>query len=119
MAGKIVNAARKSQKDDTFNAFLRAAGLPESVIEFRFHAVRLWRFDYAWPDHKVALEVEGGVWTKGRHTRPKGFLGDIEKYNKAVETGWSVVRCTPKTLYSTGTISLLRGLFYGQEKTDE
>lgn len=51
------------------------------VKEYRFCQRRKWRFDYAAPQHRVALEVEGGVWSRGRHTRPQGFLGDMEKYN--------------------------------------
>jgi len=64
------------------------------VPEFRFHPFRKWRFDYAQPLLKIALEVEGGVWSGGRHTRGSGFLGDIEKYNAATAAGWSIFRCT-------------------------
>lgn len=64
------------------------------VTEFRFHEHRRWRFDYAHPVLRIALEVEGGVWSGGRHTRGKGFLGDIEKYNTATAAGWAVFRCT-------------------------
>jgi very-short-patch-repair endonuclease len=56
--------------------------------------VRRWRFDFAWPDRKVALEVEGGVWISGRHTRAAGYINDTEKYNEAVLLGWRVLRVT-------------------------
>ena len=69
---------------------------PEPEPEYRFHRVRRWRFDFAWPEHKVALEIEGGVWTRGRHVRPHGFLRDIEKYNWATALGWRVLRATPQ-----------------------
>jgi hypothetical protein len=46
----------------------------------------------------VALEVEGGAWSGGRHTRGAGFLGDMEKYNAAAILGWCVLRCTPQQL---------------------
>ena len=75
-----------------------ALGLPVPVAEFRFALPRRWRFDYAWPDYLVALEIEGGVWTGGRHVRPSGFLGDMLKYNCAAVLGWRVLRCTPQTL---------------------
>lgn len=74
---------------------IRTAKLPEPVREHRFHLIRKWRFDFAWPDQKVALECEGGVWTRGRHTRGKGFNSDCEKYNAAVLEGWKVLRYTP------------------------
>lgn len=60
--------------------------------EFRFDAKRRWRFDFAWPAQKVALEVEGGIWTSGRHTTATGWLADAEKYNRAVILGWRVLR---------------------------
>jgi len=61
--------------------------------EFRFHHTRRWRFDFAWPEKKVALEIEGGIWSGGRHTNPKGFISDCEKYNTALADGWRVIRC--------------------------
>lgn len=66
------------------------------VPEFKFHPTRKWRFDLAWPENKIAMEVEGGVWTGGRHTRGTGFLKDCEKYNAAASLGWRVFRFTPK-----------------------
>jgi len=83
------------------------AGLAEPVAEYRFHQRRRWRLDYAWPAAFVALEVEGGVWTRGRHTRPTGFLKDMEKYNTATALGWAVLRCTPQTILSDQTLSWL------------
>lgn len=71
---------------------------PGVVAEHRFHPVRKWRFDYAWPDKRVALEVEGGAWIQGRHTRGAGFVKDLEKYNTAAAAGWTVIRVTPQML---------------------
>ena len=95
---------------DMFTALVESELHTQCVKEYRFHPVRQWRFDYALPMHKVALEVEGGVWTQGRHTRPQGFLGDIEKYNTATTMGWKVVRTIPNELYTQKTISLLKSL---------
>lgn len=79
-----------------------AKGIPAPLPEHRFHPRRKWRFDYAWPGLSVALEIEGGIWTQGRHTRGAGFLKDMEKYNTATLMGWQVYRCTPGTLLSKG-----------------
>lgn len=71
---------------------------PGAVAEYRFHARRRWRFDFAWVERLVALEVEGGAWTRGRHTRGAGYVADLEKYSEAAIAGWCVVRCTPDEL---------------------
>jgi hypothetical protein len=93
-----------------FMALLDKLGMARPVQEHRFDGVRRWRFDYAWPVQKVALEVEGGVWTGGRHTRGAGFVADMEKYNAATVQGWRVLRCTPDTLCAAATLANLRML---------
>ena len=85
----------------------------ECIKEYRFYKSRKWRFDYAIPKYKIALEVEGGIWTYGRHTRPQGFLGDMNKYNTAILCGWRVFRCTPSMLLTSNTIILLRNAING------
>lgn len=62
--------------------------------EHRFDAVRRWRFDFAWVRQRVAVEIEGGAWTQGRHTRGVGFGADCAKYNAATLAGWRVLRFT-------------------------
>jgi very-short-patch-repair endonuclease len=74
---------------------IRCLDIPEPVREYRFHPARRWRLDYAWPDFRLAVEIEGGVWINGRHTRGRGFLGDLEKYNELAMAGWSLLRFTP------------------------
>jgi very-short-patch-repair endonuclease len=68
------------------------------IGEFRFHPVRRWRFDYAHLKARIAIEVEGGAFSKGRHTRGTGFIKDMEKYNTAVIMGWRVLRYTPQQM---------------------
>lgn len=93
---------------DFFRALCAVHRLPLPDAEYRFHPTRRWRFDYAFPAQKVALEVEGGVWTRGRHTRGAGFLKDAEKYNAAAVLGWRIIRVTPRQLCDLNTIKLLR-----------
>lgn len=57
--------------------------------------MRRWLFDFAFPGGKVAVEVEGGVWSRGRHVSPVGFIKDCEKYNAATVGGWRVLRYVP------------------------
>lgn len=71
-------------------------------LEHRFHPVRFWKFDAAWPEYKIAAEVEGGIWGKdeeqGRHTRGQGYVNDMEKYNAAQLLGWIVLRYEPSKI---------------------
>jgi hypothetical protein len=85
-------------------------GLPRPVTEYPFalQEGRRWRFDYAWPSHHVALEVEGGIWQAGRHTRGAGFVKDLEKYNTAQCLGWVVLRCLPSTLAEAPTLAFVK-----------
>lgn len=74
---------------------IQLEGLPLPQREFMFHRRRKWRFDLAWPALLIAVEIEGGVWTGGRHVRGEGYEGDCEKYNEAQMAGWMVLRFTP------------------------
>nr|DAM65294.1 MAG TPA: DNA mismatch endonuclease [Caudoviricetes sp.] len=99
---------------DVFTVICKTDLGVECVKEHKFHPKRRWRFDYAIPEYKIALEVEGGVWTQGRHTRPQGFLGDVEKYNQATLMGWRVFRTTPSELYRKATIEMLKTAISGE-----
>jgi hypothetical protein len=96
-----------------FAPFLRAlnvAGIPAPTVEHKFAQDRRWRFDFAWLEQRVAVEVDGGVWTGGRHTRGKGFLADCEKINRAQELGWCVLRYPPAALTRAETLQQIRVL---------
>ena len=84
----------KSKAEEQYMFHVTAAGLPEPEREYRFHPVRKWRFDFAWPDRMLGVEIEGGIYTRGRHVRPDGFKKDIEKYNSAALLGWMMLRFT-------------------------
>lgn len=75
--------------------------------EFKFHPVRKWRFDYAFPEYKVAVEVDGGVWTGGRHINPAGYINDMEKLNTAASMGWLVLRITTDDRFAIKTYNLI------------
>lgn len=107
-AKKTRQTKPQPSKTDFFTTLCRSDLKVECVKEYKFHPTRRWRFDYAIPNHKIALEVEGGVWTGGRHTSPKGFLGDVEKYNTATLMGWRVLRTIPDELHTNATLQMLR-----------
>lgn len=77
---------------------IKKEGLPEPELEVKFHPTRKWRFDLGWKDRKIAIEIHGAVYQRGRHTRGKGFENDREKMNEAQLLGWRVFE------YSTGQV---------------
>jgi very-short-patch-repair endonuclease len=79
---------------------LKICGLPEPIREFVFHPTRKWRFDFSYPEIKVAIEIEGAIWVQGRHTRGSGFTKDCEKYNAAVMLGWRILRYSSENIHS-------------------
>jgi very-short-patch-repair endonuclease len=83
-----------SDLEDELVVYMAFANLPEPVREYKFHPTRRWKFDFAYPDQKIAIEVEGGTWISGRHSRGSGYQADCEKYNAAVLLGWKVLRFT-------------------------
>lgn len=82
------------------------AGLPMPTPELRFAPPRRWRFDLAWPEQSLAVEIDGAVFTGGRHTRGAGYEKDLEKLSEALCLGWRVLRV------STGMVRDGRALGY-------
>ena len=80
----------------------------EVVKEHMFHWTRKWRFDYAIPDLKVAIEIDGAVWDYGRHNRPQGYINDMEKLNTAASMGWLVLRITTDDRFASKTFDLIK-----------
>lgn len=89
-------------------AYWCECGLPFASRELVFAPPRRWRFDFAFQVQRVAIEVEGGVWTGGRHTRGSGFAKDMEKYNEAAARGWRVLRCQPKDVCTLDFVNIIR-----------
>jgi hypothetical protein len=69
-------------------------GVPKPETEHHFAPPRKWRFDMAWVTAMIAVEIQGGGWTGGRHTRGKGFENDAEKFSTAAVLGWRVLPVT-------------------------
>lgn len=80
--------------------------MPEPSSEYRF-CDRKWKFDFAYPDKMVAIEIEGGVWVAGRHNSAAGFIKDCEKYNTATSLGWRVLRFPSTEIFKAHTIDLI------------
>lgn len=79
--------------------YLLANGAPAPIEEYNFDALigRKHRFDFAWVDEMIAVEVDGNAWNTrggGRH----GMDSDREKMNLAVSMGWRVFRLSPQMI---------------------
>lgn len=119
-----------SKAEEMLALHLRAEGI-SAEREYRFGAeaaggagkglrdrlakagLRDWRFDFAIPDQMLAIEVEGGGWTQGRHTRGAGFQADLEKYDAAMRLGWTVYRCSPEMVKSGRAIGTIKAIVMG------
>ena len=101
-AKAVVNKVKKAQQVDTLHSkvLTQLVGLPDPTTELLFHPKRKWRFDYAWEEQKLALEVHGGIHSGGRHTRGKGFVEDRAKMNEASLLGWTVIEATQEHIKS-------------------
>lgn len=78
--------------EDHFVTVLRCqTKLPQAEREHRFAERRRYRFDLAWPDVRLGIEIHGATWSGGRHTRGYGIRADAEKLNLATELRWRVL----------------------------
>lgn len=111
-------------------AYFKEMGLPVPELEFKFHPTRKWRFDFAWPDARsysncfieeqdgpvaeyltckpLAMEVQGGIFVAGRHSRGAALLKEWEKLNAAAEMGYRIIYCQPADLCTQATVDLIK-----------
>ncbi|RLI72244.1 MAG: hypothetical protein DRP02_02200 [Candidatus Gerdarchaeota archaeon] len=102
----------QSEGELVFSAHLKHANI-KYVAEYQFYEKRKWRADFALLEHKILIEIEGGVYSGGRHTRGSGFEKDCEKYNMATALGWKVFRFTTKKVMSNEAIEFIEGFLNG------
>lgn len=104
---------KQSKHHDTFEHLWKMLGFAITlpfIKEFKFHSKRRFRFDYAWPNKQVALEIDGGCWLKkGGHTTGVGKTRDCKKDFLAAELGWRIIRWTPDMI-NGGNVQILAGI---------
>ena len=129
LRGNAVRASatrrRTATLDDEVAAVLAIAGYKEGVDyerEFKFHMKRRWRFDFAFPAIKLAIEADGVGRSDGgasNHRTLQGYARQAEKRNAAAALGWRVVTITPAWLakrYDTPTApaDIIKSLLAGE-----
>lgn len=108
-----VGASRSAtgvRKGDALALLLLDLGsYPDPDFEYVFAKAikRRWRFDLAWPEKMIAIEIDGGTWTGGRHVSGIGHEKDCEKMNEAAAMGWKVFRFTPTMIRRGDVLPLL------------
>ena len=108
MSRRVISSTA-SAKTDLFLNYLRQYFPDMDIVkELQLHPVRKWRFDYAFPKLKVAIEIDGAVWKLGRHNRPKGYIADMEKLNTAASMGWLVLRFSTDERFLLKTRALIK-----------
>ena len=83
-------------------------GIPEPTYEYKFHSVRRWKMDIAWPEQKVFLEVQGGIFVNGRHSRGAAMLKEWDKVNAASCMGWRILYCQPKDVCTIDMVDVIK-----------
>ncbi len=100
-----------SELEIMFASLCDDADLPPYKPQYEFHAERKWALDFAWPDHKVGIEINGNQWVKGGHNTGRGVQRDAEKGNAARFLGWRI--------FVLVTDHLLRDVDYRNQFMDE
>lgn len=120
---------KHSKGEAALMAQLDQAGI-KYMREQCFHLLRKWRLDFIitevgektiWDSvdcvnmSRLAVEVEGGTWSSGRHTRGAGFAADCEKYNEATLAGYRVLRVTTQQAEDGTALALVQRALKGGE----
>jgi very-short-patch-repair endonuclease len=91
---------------------LDRAGIPFEP-EYRFAPPRRWRADFRivdirWDEATILVEIDGGAFIAGRHSRGTGVEADCEKQSAAAILGYRVIRVTPAQVDDGRALSWIR-----------
>ena len=89
-----------SDLEDKLAFHIRATNLPSVERQYKFHPTRRWKADFCWVKEKLIVEVQGGIWIQGRHSRGGGYTKDCEKMNEAVLMGYKYLKVTKEHINS-------------------
>ena len=103
-----VKIPRLSPGEEALATQIIQCGLLEPVRQYKFCPTRKWAADFAFPGRMILAEVDGGAFSRGRHTRGVGYTADCEKQNAATLAGWQVYRFTTEQVMSGYAVDVLR-----------
>ena len=90
-----------SPQETRLRLLVAGSTLPQPVAQFTVrHAGRfVARVDFAWPEHRLALEYDG-LW----HGEPGQFAADRQRLNRLLAAGWRVLFVTAADLHHPGAL---------------
>lgn len=97
--------------EDYFEQQIISAGLPKPEKEYKFLKNRRFRFDFCWPIHYFAVECDGAVYSRGRHTSGAGYTKDCEKFALATIEGYRIIRVTTGQINTGEAITWVKEYF--------
>ena len=97
-----------SPLENLFAMQLDSAGLTGYVREYQAIPGRRFRFDFAWLEQRLLVEVNGGTYTQGAHSTGQGIARDYEKANLAQLAGWRVLTFDCKAVKSGEAVEVIR-----------
>ena len=94
-AAALTDGLAESPQETRLRLVLHRSSLPDPVAQFRVHhgGLRVARVDFAWPEHRLALEYDG-AW----HGDPGQFRRDRDRLNRLTAAGWRVLFVTAADL---------------------
>jgi hypothetical protein len=100
------------------------AHYPQLILEREFSDIDAWekdyqerylkskrskryRLDFAHLESKVGVEIQGGVYNRGRHVTGSGYERDCKKYNLAYTSEWTIFLLTNSMAKDSAWLSLI------------
>lgn len=102
-----------SDAEDLLAFQIKAAGLPAPERQYHYARPRKLRADFAWPEHRLLVEVHGGIWARQAHGSIVGILADIDRLNEATMHSWRVLWVTPDTVKDGSALALIERALNG------
>lgn len=96
-------------------AFWQVNGIAGALTEYQFDLDRKWRFDFAFPAARLAIEVQGGIYSGGRHTRGAALVKEWEKLNAAAVAGWRILYCQPREIQTVAFARVVKAALLTDE----
>lgn len=97
-----------SQLEATLAFQLQAEGITDYQAEYRFAPPRRWRADLYLPAADLLVDVQGGIYVNGKHSRGAAQEKDYEKANTAQIMGFRFMQFGPSQIRSGEALATIK-----------